>query len=280
MHTSELNRGEDGVQTVHPEAARVARLTTMGELAAYIAHEIIQPLTAVVANADAALNWLSRESPDLAEAREALASIASDGARAGRIIRGLRVVAETSEPQLARLDISGAIGEALTLARGELQRHAVILRTDLATGGVWVFVDRAQMTQVLLNLIVNAIEAMATVMDRPRVLTISTASSEPGTVTVAVEDTGRGVDPARAEIIFQPLFTTKPNGTGMGLTISRSIVESIGGRLWTSPRAPHGAAFRFTAIHLTGFEAARLAQYRAIRRKRDEARWQPLATLV
>jgi C4-dicarboxylate-specific signal transduction histidine kinase len=166
--------------------------------------------------------------------------------RAGEVIRGLRALARKSGPQLTKLDIDDVISEVLALARGELRRHDVVLRTELAAEGKSVMGDRVQLQQVLLNLIMNGVEAMREVTERARELMVSSTLAEPGSVVVAVEDNGMGLDSAVAERMFQPFFTTKPDGLGMGLAICRSIVEAHGGRLWVSPRAPHGADVRFT----------------------------------
>ena len=246
MDITERKRGEEALRNAEAELARVARLTTMGELAASIAHEINQPLAAVVANASASLRWLSGTVPDLDEARAAISRIARDGTRAGDVIRGLRALAKQSGPDLAKLDINDTIQEVLALTRSERQRHGVVLHTDLSTGDRLVFGDRVQLQQVMLNLIMNGIEAMSAVTDRPRVLAISSESTEAGGVLVAVEDTGTGLDPTTADRIFDPFFTTKPNGMGIGLSICRSIIEAHAGRFWASPRTPHGTAFRFT----------------------------------
>jgi C4-dicarboxylate-specific signal transduction histidine kinase len=224
----------------------MARLTTMGELTASIAHEINQPLAAIVTQSDAALRWLNRDEPNLDEARDALSRIARDGVRAAEVIRGLRALARKSGPQLTRLDIDEVIREVLALAGGDFARHDIVLRTDLAAGDRPVMGDRVQLQQVLLNLIMNAVEAMRGVTERTRALTISSTVAEPDSALIAVEDTGAGLDPAVAQRIFEPFFTTKSDGLGMGLSICRSIVEGHGGRLWVSPRAPHGADVRFT----------------------------------
>ena len=225
---------------------RMARLTTMGELTASIAHEINQPLAAIVTQSEAAQRFLKRDEPDLDEVQDALACIARDGMRAGEVIRGLRALARKSAPQLTRLDIDDVIREVLALARGELARHDVVLRTELGSDERLVLGDRVQLQQVLLNLIMNGVEAMRET-ERTRELSVSSTLAEPGSsVLVTVGDTGTGFDPAVADRMFQPFFTTKPDGTGMGLTICRSIVEAHGGRLWVSPRAPHGADVRFT----------------------------------
>ena len=233
-------------QRAQAELARVGRLTTMGELVASIAHEINQPLAAVLVNGDTGLRWLNRDEPDLDEVRDALSRITQDVRRAGKMIENLRALAKKSEPQFARLDINGAIQEILVLTRSELMQHEVVLRTDLSTGDRTVLGDRVQLQQVMLNLIMNGIEAMSAVMDRPKVLTISSERVESGGVLVAVKDTGAGIDPATADRIFESFFTTKPNGMGMGLSICRSIIEAHGERFWASPNTPHGAIFQFT----------------------------------
>ena len=192
------------------------------------------------------MRFLDRDEPDLDEARDALSSIAQDGMRAGEVIRGLRALARKSGPQMIRLDIDDVIRQVLALARGELLRHDVVLRTELAGEGRPVRGDSVQLQQVLLNLIMNGVEAMRAVTERGKELMVSSAFSEPSSVLVAVKDTGVGLDPVVAERMFQPFFTTKPDGTGMGLAICRSIVEAHGGRLWVSPRAPYGANVRFT----------------------------------
>ena len=224
----------------------MARLTTMGELTASIAHEINQPLAAIVTQSEAALRFLDRDEPDLDEVQDALSCIARDGMRAGEVIRGLRALARKSGPQLTKLDIDDVIGQVLAIAHGELLRHDVVLRTELAADGRLVMGDRVQLQQVLLNLIMNGVEAMSGVTERTRELTVSSTLAERSGVLVAVKDTGTGLDPAVAERMFQPFFTTKPDGLGMGLGICRSIVEAHGGRLWVSPREPHGADVRFT----------------------------------
>jgi len=233
-------------QRAQAELARVSRLTTMGELVASIAHEVNQPLTGIVTHGEAGLRWLNRDEPNLDAARDTLSYIIQDGRRAAEIIENLRALTNKSGPQLRRLDINGAIQEILALTRSELTRHDLVLHTDLSTGDRTVFRDRVQLQQVMLNLIVNGIEAMSAVMDRPKVLTISSERVETGGVLVAVKDTGAGIDPATADRIFESFFTTKPNGMGIGLSICRSIIEAHGGRFWASPNTPHGAVFQFT----------------------------------
>ena len=246
VDVTERKRAEEALRDAQAGLERMGRLTTMGELSASIAHEINQPLAAIVTQSEAAMRFLNRNEPDLDEVRDALSCIARDGMRMADVIRGLKALARKSGPQLAKLDIDDAIKEVLTLAGAELRRHDVILRTALATGDQRVMGDRIQLQQVLLNLIMNGVEAMREVTERTRELTVSSTLADPSSVLVAVQDTGAGLDPAVADRVFQPFFTTKPDGTGMGLAICRSIIETHGGRLWAAPRGPHGADIRFT----------------------------------
>jgi PAS domain S-box-containing protein len=252
MDITERRRAEEALRNVQAELARVARLTMMGELVASIAHEINQPLAAVMINGDAGLLWLNHDKPDLDQARDALSRIVRDAHRAGNVIRGLRALATKSEPHPIKLDINGAIQEVLALIRGDLQLHGVVLRTNLSADVRPVFGDRVQLQQVLLNLITNGIDAMRAVTERPKLLTITSEPVEPGGVLVAVADTGTGLDPASADRIFDSFFTTKPDGMGIGLAISRSIIEAHEGRLWAMPNAPRGAAFKFTLPQSAG----------------------------
>ncbi|SEF09802.1 PAS domain S-box-containing protein [Rhizobiales bacterium GAS191] len=245
MDITERRHAEEALRSTQAELARVARLTTMGELAASISHEIKQPLAAIVTHGDAGLRWLNRDEPDLDEARDAFSRMVRDAERAGDVMRGLRALAKKSGPELAELDINDAIQEVLALTRSELQRHGVILHTNLFADRP-VFADRVQLQQVLLNLIMNGVEAMSAVTDWPKMLAITSEAAEPGGVLVAVEDTGTGLDPAMADRIFDPFFTTKPEGMGMGLSICRSIIDAHGGRMSASPRMPCGTVFRFT----------------------------------
>ena len=165
--------------------------------------------------------------------------------RAANVIRGLRALARKTGPEMASLDVNDAIQDVLALTRSEQQRHRVRLTTRLFAGDQPVFADRVQLQQVLLNLVLNGIEAMAEITDRPRELAIVSEPAEAGGMLISVEDTGPGLDPAIAERIFEPFFTTKTNGMGLGLSICRSIIEAHGGRFWASPCKPHGTAFRF-----------------------------------
>jgi C4-dicarboxylate-specific signal transduction histidine kinase len=226
------------------ELARVERLTTMGGLAASIAHEIAQPISAMVTNADSCLRFLTDPIPDLDYAREAVGAVVKDGQRAAEVFRSIRALVQKAEPRMGALDINDVIEEVLVLARGELQNQDVLVRTDLKATLPWLRGDRVQLQQVLLNLVTNAMQAMAGVSNRPRVLTIRSQLHERDDILVEVEDSGIGLDPTSIDQIFESMFTTKPDGMGMGLSISRSIVAAHGGRLWASPRDSFGAIFR------------------------------------
>jgi C4-dicarboxylate-specific signal transduction histidine kinase len=207
-------------------------------------------------NGSAALRWLDRERPDLGEARDAATRVVREAQRADSVIRGLRALVGNSGPQRDSLDLNDAMQEVLELARGELRRHGAAVQVDLAYGLPAAFGDRVQLQQVALNLILNGAEAMATVADRPKVLTVRTEGADPSGVAVVVEDAGPGLDPAIAGRIFEPFFTTKPNGLGMGLSICRSIVDAHGGKLSASPRSPYGTSFRFVVPTADGTDAA------------------------
>jgi C4-dicarboxylate-specific signal transduction histidine kinase len=246
MDISERRHAEEALRRSQAELARASRLSTMGELAGSIIHEINQPLGAVIGNAEVCLRWLDRDPPDIAEARDSITRLARDGRRAADVIKGLRALARKSGLELTNVDINNAIREVLVLLRGEMERGAVVLHVDLFDVDMPVNGDRVQLQQVLLNLIRNGIEAMSAVADRPRVLRISSEITDAGEVQVAVKDSGTGLSPETADRIFEPLFTTKFNGMGMGLSVCRSIVEAHGGRLSTLPNSPHGTIFRFT----------------------------------
>jgi PAS domain S-box-containing protein len=255
LDLSEQKRAEDALRRsqahlaeAQAELAHVTRVTAMGELTASIAHEISQPLAAVVTNADASLRWLSGDSPDLDEAREAIRRITRDGRRAGSVISRMRSLFKKAGAAKDRLDLNEAIEEVVILTESETRRNKVALQKELAADLPPVLGDRVQLQQVLVNLILNAIEAMATVEDRQRDLVISTQLAEGDDIRVTVRDSGIGLDPLNAERIFDAFHTTKPGGLGMGLSISRSIVESHGGRLWAVSNEGPGATFQFTLL--------------------------------
>jgi len=240
-----LREKDNALEMARTELARVSRVTTLGELTASIAHEVNQPVGAMVTNAAACARWLKAKPPDMAEAQAALANIVSDGKRAGEVITRIRALTRRQAPRMELLDVNRKVREVLALAEHELKTHDIVLRTELAPALPGVAGDRVQLQQVLLNLIVNAIEAMSGVHDRARELTIVTAAKEPGGVVVEVHDSGPGLDERDAERLFEPFYTTKAEGIGIGLSISRSIVEAHGGRLWASSNRPRGAVFRF-----------------------------------
>jgi C4-dicarboxylate-specific signal transduction histidine kinase len=227
------------------DLAHVERLTTMGEFAASISHEIAQPIAAMAANADACLRWLENDRPDVEQAREAARSAVSDGNRAEEVFRSLRALVQKAEPRVARLDVDTVVEEVLVLGRGELLHHDIAVRTEMGSNLPPVLADRIQMQQVLLNLIKNAIHAMSGVQDRARELIIRCkALPEEEEVLITVEDSGTGLEADVGDRIFESMFTTKPDGMGMGLAISRSIITAHRGRIWAAPREPFGATFQ------------------------------------
>jgi PAS domain S-box-containing protein len=239
-----LRAKEDALQVTRGELARVSRVMTMGELTASIAHEVNQPLGAMVANAAACARWLAAEPAEIAKTRKALDSIAADGRRASEVIGRVRALAKREAPQKRLLDINQKVRDTVALTEQELRRQSIVLELRLAEGLPEVAGDRVQLQQVLLNLIVNAIEAMAPVHDWPRALTIVSRPDGANAVVVEVRDAGTGLDAERVERLFEAFYTTKSEGIGIGLSISRSIVEAHGGSLSAAPNSPHGAVFK------------------------------------
>ena len=242
----ELHQKEASLREAQTELAHVSRVTTLGELAASIAHEVNQPLAGIATNAGAGLRWLAAELPNLDEAREAIRRIIRDVNRAGDVVSRMRALFKKACTAMEWLDINEAIEEVVILTQSEVRRTKVALRTELAADLPSVMGDRVQLQQVVVNLILNAIEAMSTVEDRERSLVIRTQRGVGDEVRVEVQDSGIGLDPKNAERIFDAFHTTKPDGLGMGLSISRSIVERHGGRLWAVSNDSPGATFRFT----------------------------------
>jgi signal transduction histidine kinase len=226
---------------------REARLLTGDAVAATIAHEVNQPLSGMITHADAGLRWLARSTPDLDEAKAAFKQIVADGHRAGAVIGSIRASFKKDVPNRTSLDINDLIGEALALTRGDLQRHRILVQAELNAQVPQVRGDRIQLQQVLLNLITNAIDSMAA-KDGVRVLSVRSEVHDGGDVIVSVADTGTGIGSQELERIFNPLFTTKSNGMGMGLSICRSIIEAHDGRLWVAPNKPEGAVFQFMLL--------------------------------
>ena len=223
---------------------REARLMTGDAVAATIAHEVKQPLSGMIANADAGLRWLDRPTPDLDEAKDAFKQIAADGHRAGAVIGSIRAIFKKEARNRSSLDVNDLIEEALALVRDDLQKHRILIQTGLKEPLPRIKGDRIQLQQVLLNLITNAIDSM-TAQDGPRVLSIRSEALDGGGVMVSVVDTGKGIGPQDIERIFNPLFTTKSDGMGMGLSICRSIIDAHEGKLSVAPNSPRGAAFQF-----------------------------------
>jgi signal transduction histidine kinase len=217
----------------------------LGELAASIAHEVNQPLAAVVANAEAGLRWLRRETPDVDAACRSVEWIIDDGNRASEVIRRVRVLANKTSLEKVPLDVNDVVRETIPLVQRELISHRVSLRTELAPVLPMILGDRVQLQQVIINLVMNGIEAMQPVTDRPRELVIRSGRDE-AQVLASVTDRGVGISAEDAERLFEPFFTTKSSGMGMGLSICRSILEAHGGRLWATANVPHGATFQFT----------------------------------
>jgi signal transduction histidine kinase len=233
---------------------REARLMTGDAVAATIAHEIKQPLSGMITNADAGLRWLDRPMPDLDEAKASLKQIVDDGHRAGAVIGSIRAIFKRDSPRRTSLDINKLIAEALVFLRADLQKHQVLIQTDPNAQLPAVIGDPIQLQQVLVNLMTNAIDSMA-VTAGPRILSVSSEVRD-GAVLVSVADTGPGIKSQDTERMFNPLFTTKSDGMGMGLSICRSIVEAHDGRLWVAPNVPQGAVFQFVLRADTATSAA------------------------
>jgi signal transduction histidine kinase len=218
----------------------------LGEMSTSIAHEVSQPIAAIVTNAGAALRWLGADPPDIEETRQALGRILNDGDRAGQVISRIRALARKVPPRKDRLNINELIVEVIALTRIEAERRRVAVHTSLGRGLPAVTGDRIQLQQVILNLIVNAIEAMSELSEGSRALIIRSARSDANAIVVDVQDTGPGFTPDQARHFFNAFYTTKPDGIGMGLAICRSIIEAHDGRLWVEPSPARGAIFRFS----------------------------------
>jgi C4-dicarboxylate-specific signal transduction histidine kinase len=226
--------------------AHANRVATMGQFVASIVHEVNQPIAAAILNADAALRWLNVQPPDVEEVRQSLSRIVNDGNRAAEVIDRIRELVKKAPPVKEPLDINKAVREVIELTRSETGKQGVSVQVHLADRLPLIQGDRVQLLQVLLNLLINATEAMGGVGDGVRELLISTGNADAGCVLVAVSDSGPGFAPHNAEHIFGPFYTTKSTGLGMGLSICRSIIEAHGGRLWASENVPRGAIFQFT----------------------------------
>jgi C4-dicarboxylate-specific signal transduction histidine kinase len=240
----ERKRAEEALSQAQADLSRVSRVTTMGELTASLAHEVNQPIAAAVTNANTCLRWLTRDHPDLEEARAAAMRIVKDATRAAEIISRTRLLFKKGTPQRELVDVNEVIREMVVLLRSEAARYNISVLTDLAADLPQVMGDRVQLQQVLMNLMLNGIEAMKDV-EGTRELAIKSQRAENEQGLVSVSDTGMGLPLQQADQIFKAFFTTKLQGTGMGLSISRSIVESHGGRLWAAENSPRGASFHF-----------------------------------
>jgi C4-dicarboxylate-specific signal transduction histidine kinase len=247
IDVTERKQAEDNLREAQAELAHVSRVTTLGEMAASIAHEVDQPLSGVVINANACLRFLTGAAPNLDEVHDGLQAIARDGRRASDVIGRIRALARRTTTEKEPLDINDVIREVVGLAEGEARRIRASVRTELAADLPQVLGDRVQLQQVVLNLFLNGLDAMQAVAERRRELVISTQREANDRVRVAVQDSGSGIDPQLVNRMFEAFYTTKRGGMGMGLSISRSIVEQHGGRLWAVPNDGPGATFHFTA---------------------------------
>jgi PAS domain S-box-containing protein len=242
-------RAEEERERLHQleaDLAHINRVSMMGELATSIAHEVNQPLAGIVSNGSASLRWLARDPANLEEVREALRDIVRDGKRAGEVIARIRALTRRSAAPREKLELNEIIGEVLAIVGDEAKRNSVVIRTQFADDLSAVSGDRVQLQQVLLNLVMNAMEAMSSVGERARQLAITTQNIDQGRVQVTVEDSGTGLDPNTTTRMFEAFYTTKPGGMGMGLSISRSIVQNHGGKLWATANDGPGTSFHFT----------------------------------
>ena len=240
------DHAEEALRKAQMELAHVTRVTMLGELTASIAHEVNQPLAAVIANAEACLRWLDRGTPNLDAARRSVEWVIDDGNRASEVIRRVRALANKTDIEKVPLDVNDVVRETIALVQRELISHQVSLRMELAPALSLILGDRIQLQQVIINLVMNGIEAMQSVTDRPRELVIRSRQDETQQVLVSVTDCGVGISAENADRLFNAFFTTKSSGMGMGLSICRSIIEAHGGRLWGTANVPHGATFQFT----------------------------------
>jgi C4-dicarboxylate-specific signal transduction histidine kinase len=242
---TERKQAEEALRQMQADLARISRVTTMGELTASLAHEVNQPIGAAVTDANTCLRWLTREHPDLEEARQAASRVVKDATRAAEVISHTRLLFKKGAPQSELVDMNEVIREMLALMIGDMSRRSIAVRLELAEDLPHINGDRVQLQQVLMNLMVNGIDAMKD-SDGTRELAIYSQRADDCQVKVTICDTGMGLPPQQADKIFNAFFTTKPTGTGMGLRISRSIIESHGGRLWASDNSPRGARFHLT----------------------------------
>jgi len=243
---TERKRAEMAWHDAREALSRATRLTVMGELSASIAHEINQPLSAIITNGRACERFLDFSPPDLDEVKDAVGEIVRDGKRASEVLSRIRAMSRNSAPERGPVDVNLAIAEVLALTRDELHRHRISVMTELHSNLPVTMADRVQLQQVVLNLVMNGIDAMRAVTDRPRNLTVRSQLSDQGNIVVNVADSGVGLDPRNRDRIFDSFFTTKPEGMGMGLAISNTIIQAHHGQLWAESGTPFGAVFGFT----------------------------------
>jgi PAS domain S-box-containing protein len=246
MDITETKRAQEALHTAQAELAHVMRITTLGQLTASIAHEVSQPLVGIVTNADASLRWLERDVPEVDEARGAVRRIISDADRASNVIRRIRNLAKNVAPEMAQVDLNEVIEDALSLVQRQALSDRATLRSDLVAGLPEVLGDRVQLQQVMINLLINGLEAVAPVTDRSREVVVRSQVREDGQVLVAVHDAGVGFAPEMADKLFNAFYSTKPNGMGMGLSICRSIIEGHGGQVWATNNDGPGVTIQFT----------------------------------
>jgi signal transduction histidine kinase len=246
MDVTATKEAQEALHTAQADLARVARVTALGQMSASIAHEVNQPLASIATTAVAGLRWLTREVPEIDEARACVSHIVEEANRAADVIRSVRDLARRADPELIALDINEVIDEAVALVKPEALRNWVTVQLQLASELPSVRGDRVQLQQVIINLAMNGVQAMATVTDRARVLTIRTEQRESDEVLVAVQDVGIGAEPEGLDRLFSAFYTTKPDGMGMGLSICRSIMEAHGGWVWASRNIGSGMTFQFT----------------------------------
>jgi C4-dicarboxylate-specific signal transduction histidine kinase len=248
MDVTEARKSQEALNEAQAQLAHANRVATLGEMSASIAHEVNQPLAAIVANAAAAARWLTRAVPNIDEALGTVRQITGEAERASGVIQRIRALSKKGEPEMSKLDINRLIDEVLALIHREALSRRVTLRLDREFGLPSAYGDRIQLQQVVINLVINGIQAMATVTDRPRVLVIRTQQDAADTVRVAVRDAGVGIVSEDQDQLFSAFYTTKPDGMGMGLSISRSIVEAHGGRIWATRNDGPGMTFQFTLL--------------------------------